>query len=214
MIISGMDTNDVVGLLADYYSIKKTLKRKGYVVGSMDDISRVIATSDEIYELLKNRSRRRVLRAVYQEDCRDIDAIRSRYNQFDDDKIKEILQEFLTAGTLTMKDGVVEPIPDCDLGVTFEWFIAEVIKRELSGIASFGVHIKELSNGGDFDVIGRLEDVVLYVECKAGSLGNITRAKISEFIERDGELSPDLTLLVVDSEYISKSKSDQSDHSL
>ena len=49
-------------MLADYYSIEKTLKRKGYVVGAMDDDSRVIVASDEMYELLKSKSRRRILR--------------------------------------------------------------------------------------------------------------------------------------------------------
>ena len=200
MNISGMDTRDVVGLLADYYSIEKTLERKGYVVGSMDDDSRVIATSDGMYELLKGRSRRRILRAVYQEACRDVEAIRSKYNQFEEQKIKEILDEFLGVGTLDIEECSVNPIADRDFGVTFEWFIAEVVKRELSGVSSFGVHVRELRTGGDFDVIGRLEDVVLYIECKAGSLGNITGSHISEFIERDGELSPDLTLFIVDSD--------------
>ena len=79
MMLSGMDTRDVIGLLNDYYSIERTLKRKGYVVGSMDDTTRVIGTSDEMYELLKSRSRRRVLRAVYQENCAEPAAIMAKY---------------------------------------------------------------------------------------------------------------------------------------
>ena len=187
-------------MLADYYSIEKTLKRKGYVVGAMDDDSRVIVASDEMYELLKSKSRRRILRAVYLEACRDVTQIRDKYSNLDEQKIIEILNEFSGAGALETDGDSVCPLSARDLGVTFEWFMAEVVRRELSGVAAFGVRVKELSIGGDFDVIGRLEDVVLYIECKSGSLGNITEAQISEFIERDGELSPDLTLFVVDTD--------------
>ena len=200
VIISGMDTLNVVDMLADFYSIERTLQRKGYVVGGMDDSSRVIATSDAMYERLKRRSRRRVLRSVYQEACRDFLSIQTKYSQFTKAKVSQIVEELSTVGALKVDQDTVQPIDARDLGVTFEWFIAEVVKRELGGTAAFGVHIRELRTGGDFDVIARLEDVVVYLECKAGSLGNISGTQITEFIDRDGELSPDLTLYVVDTD--------------
>lgn len=47
MIITGMDTHDVVTLLNDYYSIENTLRRRGYDVKTIADTLNVIQTSKE-----------------------------------------------------------------------------------------------------------------------------------------------------------------------
>lgn len=199
MIISGMDTSDVVLLLRDYYSIEKTLTRQGFTVATVDDASHVIATTDLMYEALKSRSNRQVLRAAYQDKCVTDDDIRKKCSHLGEEALSASFETLTAAGAFVASDGIVQPLANRQMGVTFEWFIAEAVKREMSGIASFGVHLEHLRTGGDYDVVARLDDVVVHIECKAGAIGGITQAQIAEFIKRDGELSPNLTLFVIDS---------------
>ena len=92
-------------------------------------------------------------------------------------------------------DSAVETDED---GVTFEWLVAHIVKNEMSGISSFGVRIADLEVGGDYDVLARLEDVIVFIECKTGTIGQISRADIDRFISRDGEISPNLSLFILD----------------
>ena len=185
-------------MLSDYYSIEKTLRRQGFDVGRMDDSSRVIQSTDPFYELLKFKSKRRILAAIYHEGMMTVDEILTKYSNFTRCFVVSTVQKCVAEGAVRVSDDPIKPIADRDLGVTFEWFTAEIVKREMSGIASFAVHINGLRTGGDYDVIARLDDVVVYIECKAGSLGGVSRGHIAEFIKRDGELSPNLSLFIVD----------------
>ncbi len=89
-------------------------------------------------------------------------------------------------------------LPDKNIARTFEWFISEIIKREMSGIASSGIKLLGLKSGGDYDVISRLEDAVVHIECKSGSITNVTEDDITHFIARYKDLAPELSIFLID----------------
>ncbi|HUT72537.1 MAG TPA: prolyl oligopeptidase family serine peptidase [Desulfatiglandales bacterium] len=64
MIISGMDTNDVVVLLNEYNSIRNSLSRRGFDVKDIADTRNVIQTTDRFYENFKSFSYRQILKLL------------------------------------------------------------------------------------------------------------------------------------------------------
>ena len=201
MIISGMDTSDVVALLNDYYSISNSLSRRGFDVKDIADTRDAILTTDRFYKNFKSFSYRQILKLIYDSEIGiDASEIRSKLSSLTQDRLKSLLSQ-LTEDKCIVKDDTdtkYKRASDNNYARTFEWFICEVFKRELKGIASSGVKILKLRCGGDFDVIARLEDLLVYIECKSGSVFNVSKDDISNFLERYGELAPSFAILIID----------------
>lgn len=201
MIFSGMDTAQVVSLLNDYYSIEKTLKRRGYDIKGLEDTEQVIQTTDSFYENFKSFSFRQILKFIYDTD---------QGLTFEEilGKISNLTQQSLSSKLNMLREQrcifeIESPIrfkkiENKNYGRTFEWFISEIIKREMCGISCSGVKILNLKCGGDFDVIARLEDLLVHFECKSGSVNNVNESDITKFLHRYKELAPSLSILVFD----------------
>ena len=83
-------------------------------------------------------------------------------------------------------------------GDTLEWYVAQVLRRELAVPASWCVSLKDLERGGDFDVIGVFEGALLYVETKSSPPKNVHMDVISGFVGRIQVLRPDMAVLLMD----------------
>ena len=200
MIITGMDTRHVVTLLNDYYSIENTLRRRGYDVKAIEDTLNVIQTSDIFYENLKSFHFRQILKFIYDsEDVASESAILSKFSSLTPESLSQKLEVLINEKCLTKKNGTLyKKLKDKTISRTFEWFISEIIKREMSGIAFSGIKLKGLKSGGDYDVISRLEDAMVHIECKSGSITNVTEDDITHFIGRYKDLAPELSILLID----------------
>lgn len=201
MIISGMDTNAVTVLLNDYYSIENTLRRRGFDIKGEEDLSRVIQLTDLIYEKLKSSSFRQILKAIYDSDVgMSKDDLLEKFKNVSPDALESKLCILVEEGCTSDSDrnGRYKKIKGKEYSCTFEWFVSEIVKREMCGISRMNVKIQNLKCGGDFDVISRLEDLLVHFECKSGSLSNISEKDISMFIFRYKELAPSLSILVLD----------------
>jgi hypothetical protein len=84
------------------------------------------------------------------------------------------------------------------LGETLEWFISEILKKEFYMPTIWGVKIKEIKGGGDFDILSILENNLLYVECKSSPPNNIRLREIWEFLRRREVLKPKITIFFID----------------
>jgi len=199
MIISGMDTNEVLALLNDYNSIQNTLSRRGFDIKGIADCADVIQTTDSFYENLKSVSFRQILKSIYDaETGLDESEILEKLSSLTRESLSSKMRLLLYDGCVIKDNSKYSKTVGKDYSRTFEWFICEIFKRELKGIASSGVKILNLRCGGDFDVIARLEDLLVYIECKSGSILNITEDEITNFLARYKEIAPSFSILLID----------------
>jgi len=106
--------------------------------------------------------------------------------------------------------GLVQPLPEGrfalraagvrSFGPTLEWFVASVLAREFGMIAAHGLRLDGAVGGGDFDVIARWGDRLVYVETKASPPRNIERSQIDSFLRRVASLGPDLAIFLNDTQ--------------
>jgi len=196
-----MDTTEVINLLSDFYSIENTLKRRGFDVKDIEGSKKVIQNSQDFYEEFKSFSFRQVLRSIYDSDCGLCkDDILQKFSNLSDSFLSKKLNFMVQTGCVSKEPNTGKYLRcnDRNFGRTFEWFISEIMKREMCGISASGIKILNLKCGGDFDVIARLEDLLIYIECKSGSIFNISETDLTNFIARCRELAPSLSICLFD----------------
>jgi hypothetical protein len=88
-------------------------------------------------------------------------------------------------------------LPD-SFGPTLEWFVAEVLRRELHSEALYAVRLGGLAGGGDYDVVALWNGRLLYIETKAGPPKAIDEVQVRSFLGRVGALAPDIALFLID----------------
>jgi len=91
-------------------------------------------------------------------------------------------------------------------GETLEWYIAEMFKREFGCEAVWGVKFRRPRVGGDYDVIAKMGEALLYVEVKSSPPKQIFSSEITAFLDRITDLAPDLSVFFVDTELRMKDK--------
>ena len=195
------------GLLEDREtSVASMLRRRGFTFGVDCPMDHVIYPArptkrniDTYYELLKRYSFRIVLR----------DIIRLKDGFSEDDLLhycsSEKVYEYLT---FLSRSGMVRRISGPrfrlsqenidSIGGTLEWFVAQIFRREFCSIAAWGVKILNTGIGGDYDVIARVEQKLVYLETKSSPPKNIHQETIDEFLGRLDDLNPDLAIYLVD----------------
>jgi hypothetical protein len=91
-------------------------------------------------------------------------------------------------------------------GETLEWYVAEVLKREFGAESSWGIKFKRPKIGGDYDVIAKLDGALFYAEVKSSPPKQIYDNEITAFLERISDLSPELSIFLMDTELRMKDK--------
>jgi hypothetical protein len=93
-----------------------------------------------------------------------------------------------------------------DFGDTFEWFVSGILAKQFGADALWGVTVPGLSCGGDFDVLALLSGRLLYVETKTSPPKHIEQKEMNAFVSRVSTLSPDFSILLVDTHLRMKDK--------
>jgi hypothetical protein len=93
-----------------------------------------------------------------------------------------------------------------DFGDTFEWYLAEILRRQFHADVLWGVTIPGLSCGGDFDVLALLSGKLLYIEAKTSPPKHIELKEMRAFVARVRTLSPDVAVMIVDTHLRMKDK--------
>jgi len=96
--------------------------------------------------------------------------------------------------------------PVKSFGETLEWYVAEILNREFCFESIWGVKFKRPSIGGDYDVLGRFNGSVLYIEVKSSPPKQIYAAEISAFFNRVSDLLPEIAVFFMDTELRMKDK--------
>jgi hypothetical protein len=189
----------------DSEEVRRALWRRGYEIIEECPIERVILPRekeflDEYYQKLFNYRFRRFLGDLLlfkKDNYIDCETLFSRWKK---DEVEEHWN-FLS------KTHIIENFEDQylfyyyhldNLGETLEWFISEILKKEFYMPTIWGVKIKEIKGGGDFDILSILENNLLYVECKSSPPNNIRLREIWEFLRRREVLKPKITIFFID----------------
>jgi hypothetical protein len=96
--------------------------------------------------------------------------------------------------------------PLYSFGPTLEWFIAEMFKKKFASPAIYGVNMKNIPSGGDYDVIASWNQRLVYVEVKSSPPKGIEQNEISTFFSRIEDLLPEVAILFNDTQLRMKDK--------
>jgi hypothetical protein len=114
-----------------------------------------------------------------------------------------------------LKTGVIEVFrtgyrtkkrPIKSFGETLEWFVSGLIKKEFEAETVWGVKFKRPRVGGDYDIIAKIESSIISMEIKSSPPKQIYDKEITAFLDRVEDLSPDISIFLVDTELRMKDK--------
>lgn len=190
----------------DYFEeIKIFFWRRGYQIDECCQKDRIVlpkntALESDYFSFLSHYRFRRLLSdVVHSQDNGKIllDRLLSRW------KLEEIKEywDFLIKSEIINSIGndyyFSYPYID-NFGETLEWYISELLRKEFKMPTIWGVKIRELKGGGDFDVLSILEGSLLYIECKTSPPNNVRLREMWEFLRRREELKPKITIFFID----------------
>ena len=190
-------------------SIKKTLLRRGYTYQSdKQNASKKLLMElpvidrtpvDSFYQLMQEQSNRVILKKLCSLN-RGFTKEQMQKN-WAPEKIDSLLSRLqdLKIIVSTPSQNFQLQNPHAEFGENLEWYVAELFRREFYGTADWGVHIVEAPAGGDYDVLARLENQLVYVECKAKRPDSVKESEFISFLKRDEFLRPHMAIFFIDS---------------
>lgn len=194
--------------------VARALLQRGLTISDCAGLDRTVlpylsspANRETLYGLLHSYAFRLFLR--------DILALRDRYQPerlgpfFSPESVDGMARQVERLGLIRRKAGgtirfLAEAVTD--FGETFEWFVAEILRRQFAADALWGVTIPGLPCGGDFDVLALLSGKLLYLETKTSPPKHIEQKEMSAFLARVKTLSPDFAIVLVDTHLRMKDK--------
>jgi len=119
---------------------------------------------------------------------------------------KNYLEYLISIKLIKKRTNALIKGPIKSFGVTLEWYIAEVFKREFGSEAVWGVKFKRPEVGGDYDVIAKFDGALLYMEVKSSPPKQIYDSEVAAFLDRVDDLSPEIAVFFMDTELRMKDK--------
>lgn len=206
MIISGFNPRVSTSQLKSILDIYAIFKRRGRDVIAYEEEEKLLfnnkppsiwAREDQYYHALKSGAFRRVVSCVADSEISlSTDDIREAYSDLTLTQVKDYLSQAVDLGFMAKDGKKYTRTKPTGFGSTFEWYIAEVCKRELASVAYWGVTVKGME--GDYDVVLVRENQIGYIECKSGKLQNITEEHVRNFLDRERALSPHFSIFLAD----------------
>jgi hypothetical protein len=202
------------GLSQQFSAVEEMLKQRGVTVFRKDPIDRLFFPADlpahhksRFYSMMKRYSFRLVLRDMIklQERFRIEDLTR-----YCSSNVVKGYCTLLSEMGVIVKEGKgrfrTRVSPLYSFGPTLEWFIAEVFRKEFASPAIYGVSVKKMPSGGDYDVIASWNRRLVYVEVKSSPPKGVELNEVSTFLSRIDDLLPDVALLFNDTQLRMKDK--------
>ncbi|HAK58791.1 MAG TPA: hypothetical protein DCO77_00175 [Nitrospiraceae bacterium] len=186
------------------------LKRRGFQIYKKEPAADLVLPAreyiDEYYGMMHRYSFRIFLRDVIKHQDAFSSAEVEKYAS------NEVTQNYLST---VSRIGLVERSgneyrlkkrPVRSFGVTLEWYVAEIFKREFGAEVVWGVKFRRPSVGGDYDVIAKFDSSLLYAEVKSSPPKQIYDSEIKAFLDRTSDLSPEIAVFFMDTELRMKDK--------
>jgi len=186
------------------------LKRRGFRIFRQNPSEDLLLPAeeflDEYYRMLHRYSFRLFIRDVikHQDFFKAGNVTRYATAGVTADYLRYILSIGLIAKTGDCYQLARRPVKS--FGETLEWYVAEILKREFCFESIWGVKFKRSGIGGDYDVLGRFDGSVVYVEVKSSPPKQIYASEISAFLDRVSDLVPEIAVFFMDTELRMKDK--------
>jgi hypothetical protein len=196
--------------------VEETLRRRGIIISGQASLDGVVLPShkdektvQQFYTTLKSYYFRRLLAEVIEKKGVTDDIFREIRDKWGWRAIEKYFNRLLAWDIISGSPCTSEAEstgslyaftrPDINnFGETLEWFIAQTFIREFSCPALHAVRLEDSVNGGDFDVLVRVEWSLGYVECKSSPPYNVRLDEQREFLRRIEALRPDFAILLID----------------
>lgn len=91
-------------------------------------------------------------------------------------------------------------------GDTFEWFVAQIFRREFGAPTAWGIRARNARHGGDYDVVALVEGAFVYVEVKSSPPKHIEPREVNAFLDRVEDLRPRMAIFIEDTQLRMKDK--------
>lgn len=186
------------------------LKRRGFHIYKKEPAEDLLLPGkgfiDAYYGMLHKYSFRLFLRDIIKhQDFFTLEKV-TRYTSLA--VAKEYLSYLTEIGLVEIKNKGYSLVsrPVKSFGETLEWYVAEVFRREFCTEAVWGVKFKRPRVGGDYDVIAKINGSIFYVEVKSSPPRQIYDTEIAAFLDRTQDLSPELSVFLMDTELRMKDK--------
>ncbi len=102
-------------------------------------------------------------------------------------------------GIITKKNGVyIANFPISFIGNLLEWLIGKFLSEELHLETLINVRLKGFENGGDIDIISRIETKLVMIECKESPPNNVPFTELKHICERVNTFKPDIFIFAID----------------
>jgi hypothetical protein len=186
------------------------LKRRGFKVFKQNPPEDLLLPSDEFldeyYRMLHRYSFRLFLRDIIKHQHFFQAENVTRYASAD--VTADYLRYLLSIGVITETGNGyhLTKSPVKSFGETLEWYVAEILKREFCSESLWGVKFKRPHIGGDYDVLGKFDGSILYIEVKSSPPKQIYAAEISAFLDRVSDFLPETAVFLMDTELRMKDK--------
>lgn len=186
------------------------LKRRGFKVFSKNPREDLLLPSEEFidayYHMLHRYSFRLFLRDVIKYQTFFSTENVTRYAAAE--VTADYLRYLLSLGIIAETEGGFQLAGRRvrSFGETLEWYVAEILKREFCFESMWGVKFKRPCIGGDYDVLGKFNGSILYIEVKSSPPKQVYAGEISAFLGRVSDLSPEVAVFFMDTELRMKDK--------
>lgn len=191
-------------------SLETMLRRRGFAIYKKepaDDLLKPVRRyASAYYRLLKKYSFRLFLRDVIKkQDSFTLQDV-TIYTTLD--VAAEYLDFLLRSGIAERADGTyrLRKRPVKSFGETLEWFVSRIMINDLQAETVWGVKFRKHRTGGDYDLISKVDSLLLYMEIKSSPPKQIYASGIKAFLERTADISPDIAVFFVDTELRMKDK--------
>ncbi len=191
-------------------SLEIMLKRRGFTIYRKEPSDDLLVPNRKyaaaFFNKLKKYSFRLFLRDVIKHQASFTLEKVTRYTT------KEVSARYID---FLLKAGLAESVgksyrltkrPVKSFGETLEWFVSRLIKTDFDAETAWGVKFKRPRVGGDYDLIAKVDSLLLYMEIKSSPPKGIYDREITFFLDRIEDLSPDISVFFVDTELRMKDK--------
>ncbi len=85
-------------------------------------------------------------------------------------------------------------------GPTLEWYVNEILQRELLAPSMFNLRLEHTRFGGDYDVMAIVSGHLIYIEVKSSPPRGVELPAVNAFLNRLRDLQPQMAVFLVDTE--------------
>jgi hypothetical protein len=159
------------------------------------------AAIDSFYGAMQRYSFRLVLRDVIRLGAAGSITIAALVRHASESTVREHLRTLVDLAVVRARGEEHELVaPAESLGPALEWFIAEVMHRELGFAVARSIPLRGGATGGDLDVAALAEGVLLAIEVKSGPPKHVQLPQLAAFLDRAVAVAPHGAIFFEDTE--------------